>query len=171
MWTFAAAALLLTACSSAPADTPKDADSTTAARGSASATASEVRVEPSESTSESTSESDCRPALPSVAAVRPDLVDAGAVASAAIGPAGGTLEVTGPDATTYVLEVPPGALLETVEITATPVASFGAGNESAHGVLFEPTGLAFLADVTLAMTVGRGDPARPAAGLPVQRRR
>jgi hypothetical protein len=143
LWTFATATLLLTACSSAPADTPKDADSTTAARGSASATASEAA---SESASESTAD---------LLALSPpfDLtLDPGAVASAAIGPAGGTLEVTGPDATTYVLEVPPGALLETVEITATPVASFGSGNESAHGVLFAPTGLSFLADVTLAMT-------------------
>ena len=143
MWTFATATLLLTACSSAPADTPKDADSTTAARGSASATASQAA---SESTSESTAD---------LLALSPpfDLtLDPGAVASASIGPAGGTLEVTGPDATTYVLEVPPGALLETVEITATPVASFGSGNESAHGVLFAPTGLSFLADVTLSMT-------------------
>jgi hypothetical protein len=120
-----------------------DADSTAGARGSASATASEA-------TSDAASE-----APTELLALSPpfDLtLDPGAVASAAIGPAGGRLEVTGPDATTYVLEVPAGALLETVEITATPVASFGTGNESARGVLFGPTGLVFLADATLAMT-------------------
>jgi hypothetical protein len=150
LWRFATAALLLTACSSAPADTPKDADSTTGARGSASATASEAA---SEGTSEATAD------LPALSPPFGLALDAGAVASAAIGPAGGTLEVTGPDATTYALEVPPGALLETVEITATPVASFGTGNESAHGVLFGPTGLHFLADVTLAMTAVEEIPA------------
>jgi hypothetical protein len=146
LWWFATATLLLGACSSTPADTPKDADSTTGARGSASVAASEPA-------SEATAD---LPALSPPFGLAPD---AGAVASATIGPAGGTLEVTGPDATTYVLDVPAGALLETVQITATPVASFGTGNESAHGVLFEPTGLEFLADVTLAMTAAEEIPA------------
>jgi hypothetical protein len=101
LWTFAGAALLLSACSSAPADTPKDADSTTGARGSASATASEAA---SEFASEASA------GLPALSPPFHLTLDPGAVASAAIGPAGGTLEVTGPDATTYVLEVPPGAL-------------------------------------------------------------
>ena len=149
----ATATLLLTACSSTPADTPKDADSTTGAGGSASATAAEAAVE-----SESAAASEAA-AVPLALSPPFELtLDAGAAASATIGPAGGTLEVTGPDATAYVLKVPPGALLETVAITATPVASFGTGNESAQGVLFGPTGLVFLADATLAMTAAEEIP-------------
>ena len=71
--------------------------------------------------------------------------------SARIGPGGGTLEVTGPG-TTYRLDVPPGALLETVKITGVPVAAFGDGNTAALGVVFQPSGLSFLGDVTLTMT-------------------
>jgi hypothetical protein len=80
------------------------------------------------------------------------VLEDGATRSEPLGPSGGTVQVSGADSTAYTLDVPAGALLETVEIAATPVLSFGAGNESAHGVVFEPSGLHFLADVTLTMS-------------------
>jgi hypothetical protein len=60
--------------------------------------------------------------------------------------AGGTISATGPDGTTYTLEVPPDALLFDVDITLTPVATLSGWDVApgqAVAVQLEPDGLPF----------------------------
>jgi len=137
-WPVVSAALLLAACSGSPAtDSPPDGtESTPVGSSSVAPRASSGSGEEAVLTPPFTLE-----------------LDESTGSGALIGPEGGTLEVTGPGAT-YRLDVPPGALLEAVEISATPVAAFGDGNTGALGVVFQPSGLSFLGDVTLTMTTG-----------------
>lgn len=141
----ATAALLLAACTGAPADEEPAAPEPTGGAGSSSTTADG----PGEAGG---------PALAPPFAL---ISDSGSGARARIGPSGGTLVVTDRGGTTYELVVPPGALWETVEITATPVASFGPGNEDGRGVVFGPTGLQFATDARLNVA--------PPGDVPVER--
>jgi len=135
--------LLLVACSS-----PSGDEEPTSAESTAESTEDAVvgAADPDDSAESDTASS--RGLEPPFDVVLED----GARRSETIGPDGGTVQVAGSDSTTYTLVVPAGALIETVEIAATPVLSFGVDNESAHGVVFEPSGLHFLADVSLTMT-------------------
>ena len=74
---------------------------------------------------------------------------------------GGTVAVTSSTGTAFSLVVPEGALLETVDITATPVATFGNLGFDANGVVFGPTGLALLSAAKLTIT--------PTTPVPVER--
>ena len=78
--------------------------------------------------------------------------------TAKIGPEGGSIQITSAAGTRYVLQVPAAALLETVEITATPVASFGKKDSTRQGVVFKPSGLQFLAPATLTVTPSKPIP-------------
>jgi hypothetical protein len=82
-------------------------------------------------------------------------------ATLAIGPDGGTVVVTNSKGTVFSLVVPEGALLATVDITATPVAAFGNLGFDADGVVFGPSGLSFLAAAKLTIT--------PTTPVPVER--
>lgn len=79
-------------------------------------------------------------------------------AKATIGPEGGSIQVKSATGTSYVLQVPPGALIRPVEITATPVASFDRAGSARQGVVFKPSGLQFLAPATLTMTPSKPIP-------------
>lgn len=79
-------------------------------------------------------------------AVRPPVVDSARSASAAIGPAGGTLRTSAADGVEYMLTVPAGALTETVTIHMTPIIDLGnpaLANGLTGAVQFEPSGLRF----------------------------
>ncbi|MBI3923936.1 MAG: hypothetical protein HY319_00165, partial [Armatimonadetes bacterium] len=76
-----------------------------------------------------------------------------AAATARLGPAGGGLEATGSDGTRYTLTIPPGALLEEVDITLTPVAVAGlpVSGRTLGAVHFAPEGLRLLTPATLTV--------------------
>ena len=78
---------------------------------------------------------------------------------ATIGPKGGSIQVKSAAGTSYVLRVPPAALMAPVTITATPVASFG--TKGPQGVVFKPSGVHFLVPATLTIT--------PTTPIPVKR--
>jgi hypothetical protein len=82
-------------------------------------------------------------------------------ATKSIGADGGTIDVKSSSGTAFSLVVPAGALTGTVDITATPVASFGNLGFDADGVVFGPSGLAFLSAAELTIT--------PATPVPVDR--
>lgn len=89
-------------------------------------------------------------------------VDSARTARATVGPAGGTVSATAADGRVYTLTVPPGALVEDTEITATPVTSMGAAPLAAGvkgAVRFGPAGLQFGQAATL-----RIEGASPTAG-------
>jgi hypothetical protein len=70
--------------------------------------------------------------------------------SGVIGPAGGAITAQGANNTTYTLTVPSQALDDSVNITLTPVASFGA--TTLHGaVRMRPSGLRFILPATLTV--------------------
>ncbi len=85
----------------------------------------------------------------------------GNVATERIGADGGTIEVTSATGTLFSLVVPPGALIESVDITATAVAEFGNLGFDAHGVVFGPAGLSFAGVGELTIT--------PTDPVPVER--
>ena len=77
---------------------------------------------------------------------------------------GGSLTATSTSGVTYVLEVPPGALMAPTAITMTPVASIadlGLSGGLAGAVLLEPAGLAFARAAVLTIrtseTAGAGE--------------
>jgi hypothetical protein len=84
--------------------------------------------------------------------------DAGAAATAEMGPDGGVLEATAADGTVYTLSVPAGALVGPEQITMTPLTAVDGmpGELSAGGVLLEPEGLVFLASAELQVDLGEG---------------
>ena len=77
---------------------------------------------------------------------------------ATIGPDGGSIQVKSAAGTTYVLQVPKAALLTPVEVTVTPVASFGKGRSGPQGVVFKPSGVHFLVPATLTITPSKPIP-------------
>ena len=80
-----------------------------------------------------------------------------------VGPAGSTIEATDADGATYRLDIPPGALLEDVEILAVPVATIAglpAEAEVGGAIHFEPEGLVFRKAATLTITSTTTDRAR-----------
>ena len=77
-----------------------------------------------------------------------------------IGSEGGSIAVTNGAGTKFALDVPAGALLSPLEITATPV-SFGDNDVRAQGVVYGPAGLSFTVAATLKVT--------PVAPIPVAR--
>ena len=74
----------------------------------------------------------------------------GASASAVIGPSGGTISARAASGATYTLSVPRQALQDSVNITLTPVASFG--QTTLHGaVRMRPSGLRFTLPATMTV--------------------
>ncbi len=68
-----------------------------------------------------------------------------------IGSEGGSIAVTNGAGTRFELDVPAGALLSPLEITATPV-SFGDNDVRGQGVVYGPAGLSFVVAATLKVT-------------------
>lgn len=82
----------------------------------------------------------------------PVQVDSARMASATLGPAGGTVAATAADGRRYTLTVEPGALARDTVITATPVLTMGDAPLAAGlrgAVRFEPSGLRFALPATL----------------------
>lgn len=74
--------------------------------------------------------------------------------SAVIGPEGGSLEAISEEGTTYLLELPEGALLSPSEISMTPIRQMEGlppGAEMAASVLLEPEGLVLFEPATLTI--------------------
>ncbi|MFZ1681690.1 MAG: hypothetical protein WAT70_11795 [Rhizobiaceae bacterium] len=85
-------------------------------------------------------------------------LDTGQEVATEIGPRGGKLELNASDGSTYVLTVPPGALLSTEWIQMRPItAVVGLPGKPAiaGGVAFEPKGLEFLLDAMLSIEPGK----------------
>jgi hypothetical protein len=82
-------------------------------------------------------------------------------ASSTIGAEGGSLEVTSAAGTSYVVNVPTGALDAPVVISATPVASLGDIGLDAQAIVLKPTGTIFTQPVTITAT--------PTTSVPVER--
>ena len=95
------------------------------------------------------------------AKVTPHLADANAVSQLVGADAGGTLNATGPDGSTYKLEIPAGALPSDTTIKMTPVASIGGlpFTSAAAGVDLQPEGLALLRTARLTVTPAHAPPA------------
>src|SRR3954453_16565669 len=87
------------------------------------------------------------------AKVTTHLADANAVSQLVTSSAGGTLNATGPDGSTYKLEIPAGALPSDTTIKMTPVASIGGlpFTSAAGGVDLQPEGLALLKTARLTV--------------------
>jgi hypothetical protein len=95
------------------------------------------------------------------AKVTPHLADANAVSQLVGADAGGTLNATGPDGSTYKLEIPAGALPSDTTIKMTPVASVGGlpFTSAAAGVDLQPEGLVLLKTARLTVTPSHVPPA------------
>jgi hypothetical protein len=95
------------------------------------------------------------------AKVTPHLADANAVSQLVSAGAGGTLDATGPDGSTYKLEIPAGALSSDSTIKMTPVASIGGlpFTSAAGGVDIQPEGLILLKPARLTITPAHAPPA------------
>jgi hypothetical protein len=94
------------------------------------------------------------------AKVTPHLADANAVSQVVSTAAGGTLNATGPDGSTYKLEIPAGALPSDTTIRMTPVASIGGlpFTSAAGGVDLQPEGLILLKTARLTVTPAHAPP-------------
>ena len=96
----------------------------------------------------------------------PALEDGSAVTAVVRAAEGGTIEATGPDGSTFILDIPATALIFDTEITMTPIAAVELANESgdtatldgAIGVQLLPAGLHLLDLATLRVEPG-GDAA------------
>jgi hypothetical protein len=88
------------------------------------------------------------------AKVTPQLAGANAVSQLVSATAGGTLNATGPDGSTYSLEIPAGALPSDTTVKMTPVASIGGlpFTSAAGGVDLQPEGLMLLKTARLTVT-------------------
>jgi hypothetical protein len=95
------------------------------------------------------------------AKVTPHLADANAVSQLVGADAGGTLNATGPDGSTYRLDIPAGALPSDTTIKMTPVASIGGlpFTSAAAGVDLQPEGLVLLKTARLTVTPAHAPPA------------
>jgi hypothetical protein len=95
------------------------------------------------------------------AKVTPHLADANAVSQLVSAAAGGTLTSTGPDGSTYKLEIPAGALSSDTTIKMTPVASITGlpFTAAVAGVDLQPEGLALLKPARLTITPAHAPPA------------
>jgi hypothetical protein len=95
------------------------------------------------------------------AKVTPHLADANAVSQLVTAAAGGTLTATGPDGSTYKLDIPAGALASDTTIKMTPVASIDGlpFTAAVAGVDLQPEGLALLKPARLTVTPAHAPPA------------
>ena len=82
-------------------------------------------------------------------------------AVATIGEAGGTLDATGADGTTFELSVPAGALVSDLDVSMTPLTSVAGMpfDSLAGGVDLQPDGLQLLKPARLTITPGSATPA------------
>lgn len=83
------------------------------------------------------------------------------VATAVIGPAGGSIKATGPDGTVYALTIPKAAVVRPTELAIVPITAvkdLPAGVTLAAGVHLLPEGMQFVQPVSLDIQV------QPAAG-------
>lgn len=81
-------------------------------------------------------------------------LDQGHAASAEIGPDGGTLSATSADGTRFTLEVPPNALVETVQVSMIPITKMEGipwGSDTVDAVQLEPDGQTFYSYVNLTI--------------------
>src|SRR3954453_11633 len=95
------------------------------------------------------------------AKVTPHLADANAVSQLVSAATGGTLTATGPDGSTYKLDIPAGALSSDPTITMTPVASIGGlpFTAAVAGVDLQPEGLLLLKPARLTIAPAHAPPA------------
>ena len=87
-------------------------------------------------------------------------LDAARAVTARIGPAGGQLKATDSQGRTYILDLPPLALRDSVDITLTPVASYEmpSGADLVAAAQFAPEGLQLAVPARLAVVVPGGAP-------------
>lgn len=98
---------------------------------------------------------------PAPLTVKPELAATGAVSQLVSADEGGTVSATGPDGSTYSLQIPANGLAGDETITMTPVASV-AGlpfDRAAAGVELQPEGLALTARARLTITPKTPPPA------------
>jgi hypothetical protein len=95
------------------------------------------------------------------AKVTPHLAEGNAVSQLVSAAAGGTLTATGPDGSTYKLEIPAGALPSDTTIKMTPVASIDGlpFTAAVAGVDLQPEGLLLLKPARLTITPAHAPPA------------
>jgi hypothetical protein len=87
-------------------------------------------------------------------------LDTPAAASVAIGPEGGSIEATGSDGRHYTLTIPPGYLVDEIDITMTPITGMASPvlDEFVGGVQLEPNGVVFPGVAWLEITATGAPP-------------